>query len=105
MPLGKPVRYRLTPKATSDLESIWLYSAETWSADQADRYTDDLERIFEMLAAMPTMARERTEFVPPVRLHVHGRHLIVYTVNEAGIAILRILGSDQDWQVILAAID
>jgi toxin ParE1/3/4 len=28
---------RLTPLAETDLEDIWSYSAENWTADQADR--------------------------------------------------------------------
>jgi toxin ParE1/3/4 len=34
--------YELTPQALADLEGIWLYSAETWSSGQADRYIDSL---------------------------------------------------------------
>jgi toxin ParE1/3/4 len=105
MSSDKQGQYRLAPRALADLDDIWRYSAETWSIDQADRYIDDLTRIFETIAAMPTLARERLEFKPPVRIHVHERHLIVYTVTENQVTILRLLGGRQDWISILKAAD
>jgi toxin ParE1/3/4 len=43
--------YRLTPAARNDLENIWLYTVQTWSIRQADRYTDILEDTFERLVS------------------------------------------------------
>jgi toxin ParE1/3/4 len=96
---------RLTPQALTDLEGIWRYSAETWSVAQADHYTDELARVFDTIAALPTLARERLEFNPPVRIHTHERHLIVYVLADDHVAVLRVLGSRQDWVSILTAAD
>lgn len=93
--------YKLTAKAREDLEHIWLYGAKTWSPSQADQYIDDLALMFEMLVAMPAMARERKEFTPPVRIHVHRKNLIIYTIIEDYILIIRILAGQQDWRTIL----
>jgi toxin ParE1/3/4 len=98
-------RSRLTPRALADLDDIWRFSAETWSIEQADRYIDELARIFETIASMPILARERREFNPPVRIHVHESHLVVYTIAEGGVVILRLLGSRQDWLSILRDAD
>jgi toxin ParE1/3/4 len=97
--------YRLTPRALADLDDIWRYSAETWSVEQADRYIDDLVRVFEMITAMPALAVEHRSFQPPVRLHVHESSLIVYTVTDGDVAIVRLLGGRQDWLSILKATD
>ena len=51
------------------------------------------------------MAREWTEFDPPVRIHVHRSHLIVYTQRDDHIVVLRVLGGRQDWQAILRALE
>lgn len=32
------VSYRISEKAIKDLNEIWLYTLETWSQEQADRY-------------------------------------------------------------------
>lgn len=97
--------YRLTPAARNDLQEIWLYTARTWSAAQADRYTDILEDTLERLLFMPEMARERSEFDPPVRIHPSAEHLIIYRIEGKHLLILRVLGASQDWHAILRAVD
>lgn len=104
MSSADPLRVQLSPKALEDLEDIWRYTAETWSIEQADTYVDALSHVFNIIAAMPTMARERLEFDPPVRIHVHQNHLIVYTAYDDHINVLRLLGGKQDWRAILRAI-
>lgn len=98
-------RYALAPEALRDLEGIWAYGAETWSADQADRYLDELVSAFNRAARSPTLFCERLEFSPPVRIYPYRSHLIVYADGEGEVTILRVLGGRQDWQVILRAID
>lgn len=101
----KPTHYRLTPKSLGDLDDIWRYTAETWSLNQADNYIDDLTCIFDMIVGMPEIVRERLEFDPPVRIHAHKNHLIIYVIIDDHIAILRLLGGRQDWQTALRAIE
>ena len=102
---GDVTGYRLAPKAEDDLEAIWRYSAETWSAAQADTYLDTLIATLETLVAMPTLARERTEFDPPVRIHPTAEHLIIYRVDGDLILVIRILGGRQNWRAMLEIID
>jgi toxin ParE1/3/4 len=101
----KVARYVLTPRARADMEDIWQYGANTWSPDAADRYTDELARILDLIASMPTMGRQRPELSPPVHLHVHQAHLIVYQIHDDHILIVRVLGGRQDWKLILSALD
>lgn len=105
MSSNKVCHYRLSLKALTDLDDVWRYTAETWSVDQADRYIDGLVSTFEALVALPTLARERTEFTPPVRIHVHDQHLVVYMINGDHVVILRLLGGRQDWRSILTSLD
>lgn len=56
-----------------------------------------------MIASMPLLARERAEFDPPIRVHHHQSHLVIYTISNNQIDIIRILGGRQVWQVILRA--
>ncbi|QFT95206.1 Toxin ParE4 (plasmid) [Roseovarius sp. THAF9] len=105
MPASNLIAYQLTPAAQRDLEDIWLYTAQTWSMAQADRYTDIMEDTFDRLLFMPEMARERQEFNPPVRIHPIAEHLIIYQVERDQLVILRVLGAGQDWHAILRAAD
>ncbi len=93
--------WRLTPAAERDLTEIWDHSARTWSVDQAEAYLRGLSQLFDTLASQPEMARERTEFRPPVRLHPHRSHLVVYRIAEGHIAILRVLHARRNWRALL----
>lgn len=42
--------YRISAKAIKDLENIWLYTFETWSQKQADRYYNLLIKEFEYIS-------------------------------------------------------
>ncbi len=96
---------RLSPLAETDLEDIWTYSAENWSVDQADRYVDALAAAFDTIAHMPEIARERSEFTPPVRIHPSAQHVIIYRIRPDHIEIIRVLGGKQDWLAKLNALD
>lgn len=97
---------RLMPQAEADLEKVWHYGASEWSADQADRYVDGLMAVLNLLCDMPGIARERMEFIPTVRIHPSGSHLIIYRLEEGGyLDVLRILGGRQDWQKLLEVLE
>lgn len=98
-------QYRLTPAPQKDMEEIWRYGASTWSVHQAELYTDALEDAFNRLLTFPELARERTEFTPPVRIYPIGEHIIVYAIADDHLNVLRILGGRQDWNSILRALD
>jgi toxin ParE1/3/4 len=47
---GSARAYRLAPQAQRDLEEIWFYTFENWSAEQADRYHNQIMAAMEGLA-------------------------------------------------------
>lgn len=64
----------LTPKATEDLEAIWLYSQEQFGLAQADEYVGRFSDIFDVLA-VHEIGTERPElgenmFSLPIEKHV-----------------------------------
>ena len=95
----------LSPKAEADLEDIWRFSAAEWSQVRADQYLDGLVAVFDLLLSMPGIARERTEFSPPIRIHPTGQHLVIYRIEDDHLHIVRVLGGRQDWQRLLKAIE
>ncbi len=78
-------------QAEQDLLDIWLYTFTEWGERQADKYLDELSNALTLLAEHPQACRERLEFNPPVRIHHHANHLIVYLVRNDGIEIIRVL--------------
>lgn len=49
--------YSISKEALADIDNIWLYTAENWSAAQADRYynliIDEIEYIAKKLRSSP----------------------------------------------------
>jgi toxin ParE1/3/4 len=88
--------YVLRPAARADFAKIWNDGAMTWGSDQADRYADGLFAVFDLLAEFPELAREREEFLPPVRIHPSGSHLVIYRLEGQGVEIIRILHAHQN---------
>ncbi len=57
------LKYVLSPMAEADLEEIWVYTAQEWSAAQAEIYTNDIIDAFEGIATgkkagRPALIRE-----------------------------------------------
>ena len=89
-------KFRLLPAAERDLEAIWQYTTEIWGINQAHAYIDGLVDIFQLLSENPLMCRERKEFNPPVHIHHHAHHLIVFVLSEMGIDVVRVLHESMD---------
>jgi len=79
-----------------DLVEIWLYTYNEWGEQQADIYLDELDTAIQLLAEQPLICRERIELKPPIRIHHHGRHLIVYLAQADGIRLVRVLHENMD---------
>lgn len=93
--------YQTTKKADEDIIGIYVHGVKEFGLVQAEKYHASLEKVFLLLNATPEMARERAEFKPPVRIHFHEAHVIVYTKAAENILILRVISSRQDWEQIL----
>jgi|APTNR8051073442_1049403.scaffolds.fasta_scaffold00291_33 toxin ParE1/3/4 len=98
---NKVLIVRLSPEAERDLENIWLYTVAMWSIDQAENYIGDITSTFDLLSLSPLIARERIEFTPPVRVHRHQSHVIIYRVNGDFIDIVRVVHMKQNWSTLL----
>ncbi|HET8791724.1 MAG TPA: type II toxin-antitoxin system RelE/ParE family toxin [Modicisalibacter sp.] len=93
--------YRTTRQADQDIIDLYVRGAVKFGADQAESYHLGLAGIFELLADNPYLARERSEFIPPIRLHPYRSHLVVYVVKEEGVLIVRVLHGRQEWERFL----
>ena len=82
--------------AEEDLINIWLYTYQEWDEAQADHYLDGIEGALKLLSGSPLICPEQEELTPPVRIHSHNYHLIVYEVTDDGIYIIRVLHENMD---------
>lgn len=92
---GRRHAYRLSPRAESDLEEIWLYTFKNWSPEQADSSHNAIVDAFENRAAGRKTGRSidirEGYFKFPA-----GAHLVFYRFAETGLVVVRILHQRMD---------
>ncbi|MEO1638799.1 MAG: type II toxin-antitoxin system RelE/ParE family toxin [Pseudomonadota bacterium] len=89
------------PQAEADIADIWAYTDEIWGQQKAADYLAALEQMLQSVAAFPEMARLRSDFDPPVRIHPFRKHLIIYQTDGTMLDVIRILHSRSNWAQFL----
>ena len=84
--------YYFSEKAISDLNDIWIYTAEHWSIEQANRYynliVDEIENIVENLETAKDFGTIRKNY----KYSKVKSHLVFFKIdNDNKIEIVRIL--------------
>ncbi len=82
--------------AATDLIGIWVYSFETWSEAQADRYVDALEHGIGKLVDDPTNGAPRDELREGYWSRRLEHHVVFYTFSDAELRIRRVLHEVMD---------
>lgn len=83
------------PQAAEDIAEIWDYIADD-SLAAADRFVDQLDEQFGLLATQPQMGRARGELAPDIRSFPFGRYVIFYLPIDEGLDVVRVLHSARD---------
>lgn len=92
------MNYHKAVAADSDLRRMYLDGSARFGMRQAKRYFSEIERALQIIGDNPRLGRERPEWHPPVRIHLHGSHVIVYRIEDDGKPmILRIRHRLEDW--------
>ena len=76
---------------------IFVSGEAVFGTRQAEKYFLELHAKFRMIAANPMIARERLEVSPSVRAHPYKSHIIIYRIEDDGVAILGIRHAHEDW--------
>ena len=95
--------YIITEKALEDINNIWIYTAENWSVEQADRYynliIDEIEYIVDNL----DMARDFGKIRESYRYSKVKSHLIFFKKDSTNeIEVVRVLHERMDIENRLA---
>ena len=83
------------PLAADDIAEIWDHIADD-SLRAADRWIDQLDEQFALLATQPLMGRARDELAPGLRSFPFGRYVIFYEPIEGSIDVIRLPHSARD---------
>lgn len=90
--------YKLSVKASDDIESIWLYTYENWSLKQADRYINLIIDEIEYLADNPDSGKDFSHIRKNYRCAKVKSHLIFYRLINVNtdIEVIRVLHQRMD---------
>ena len=92
----KRLPYLIGKKALADLDEIWLYTVETWSLTQADRYFSLIFDEIDHICEHPTSGKSMDHIRKGYRASKVKSHLVFYRVIDNTIEIIRILHEKMD---------
>jgi toxin ParE1/3/4 len=88
--------YVISRKAVSDLEDIWIYTAEKWSLEQADRYYKLIFEEIDYICKNPDAGKSMEHVRKGYRASKGKSHLIFYKLTKEKMEIVRILHEAMD---------
>ncbi len=90
--------YRLTQKATDDLNGIYEYTTVNFGLEQARSYLSGLHGRFEELATHPVLGRNAEPLAPGLRRYPYRSHVVFYVTVDRGVLIVRVLHESMEPQ-------
>ena len=92
------MNFKISNEAQIDLENIWLYTFETWSKEQADRYFNLIFEEIEYLTQNPNSGKDYSHIREGYYRSKVKSHFIFYRINlkENVLEIIRILHQQMD---------
>jgi len=83
-------------EALSDLEEIWLYTFETWSLEQADRYYELIIKEIYFVSKKPKSGKNLNSLRESYYSTKVKSHFIFYKFSSTELEIIRILHESMD---------
>ncbi len=87
-----------TEAAVLDLQSIRNYTLERWGEEQEQTYLDGLWDRFGQIKEDPERWRTREDLFPGCRIAVQEQHVILFSLKDDVLQIVRILHGAMDFQ-------
>jgi len=84
-------RASVSREAETDIDQIATYTSNAWGWRQTDRYLDQLEESFQILAQHPAIGRSCDSIQEGLRRFEVGKHVVFYRAEPEGILIVRVL--------------
>ena len=88
--------YELSFEAVEDLETVFAYTFYQFGYDQASKYLDSFDVLFDDLCLNPNIGRLRGELRAELRSVNHQSHIVFYRIRDNKIIIIRILHGSRD---------
>jgi toxin ParE1/3/4 len=84
--------------AEQDIIDIWIYSFENWGRAQADKYLDELDSAFSLIAKNPSIGVASDSVREDYRKYHVNRHIVMYRLSKSTVHIIRVLGEEMDYE-------
>ncbi|MBN8566225.1 MAG: type II toxin-antitoxin system RelE/ParE family toxin [Flavobacteriales bacterium] len=89
--------YIISKKALEDIDAIWVYTAENWSVEQANRYYNLIFDEIEYIAQNFMMAKDFGLIRKAYRYSKVKSHLVFFKKNKLNeIEVIRVLHEKMD---------
>jgi toxin ParE1/3/4 len=86
----------LSPRARSDLDGIWDYTAQIWGLEKAEAYLREINQAFELLRHSPHIAAPYDHIRLGLRRFPSGSHAIFLRSTRDSLKIVRVLHAKMD---------
>ncbi|HCS20012.1 MAG TPA: type II toxin-antitoxin system RelE/ParE family toxin [Bacteroidetes bacterium] len=91
------IKLDISEEANEDMFDIWYFIAiENANPNNADKFIEEFDEIFYIIARNPLIGAARDEIVKGIRQVVFRGYLIFYFPSKKGIEIIRILNGAKD---------
>ncbi len=87
--------------AKQDLQAIWLYSFKNWGEKQADKYFDELNEAFCLIAENPEIGFTCDYIREGYRQFHINCHFIFYRITPTKIHVVRVLHDSMNFKTHL----
>lgn len=94
-------RIQYSVQFRDDIDEIWAFIADD-DINEADKFIDSFEPIYDILAKNPHAGKARPEIMQGLRSFPHRTCVIFYFPTDDGVLIYRVLHSARDIQEIFA---
>jgi len=83
--------YKLSKRAVQDFQNLFLYTLRNFGLNQADLYTEKMDRLLDLISDNPGMGIDCAHISLGIRRYSHEKHSIYYRQRESDILVVRIL--------------
>ena len=94
---GQMAGYKLSKRADIDIANIYENTIQNFGLLQARKYYAGLIKQLEDLSKNPKSFRERQELPIPLRVCPYESHVVLYTIKQDNVYVVRVRHEREDW--------
>lgn len=96
MPYPKKYNLEISSLAQNDLRDIAQYTFSQYNEQQVDKYLQLLYDGMDSLTISPSIGQERSYLSKEYKSIPIGKHLIIFTIKDSTVIIIRIIHQSRD---------